>query len=64
MLFKSWQRPPLSSQKGHKCDSGFLEQYVYFILFAVPELELKAFTLSHSTSPIFVKGFSAPICWG
>jgi hypothetical protein len=26
--------------------------------FAVLGLELRAFTLSHSTSPIFVKGFS------
>jgi hypothetical protein len=28
------------------------------LLFAVLELELRAFTLIHSTSPIFVKGFS------
>jgi hypothetical protein len=26
--------------------------------FAVPGLELRAFTLSHSTNPTFVKGFS------
>jgi hypothetical protein len=29
-----------------------------FFFFAVLGLELRAFTLSHSTSPIFVKGFS------
>jgi hypothetical protein len=30
----------------------------FFFFFAVLGLELRAFTLSHSTSPIFVKGFS------
>jgi hypothetical protein len=34
---------------------GFL---LLLLLFAVLGLELGAFTLSHSTSPIFVKGFS------
>jgi hypothetical protein len=29
----------------------------FFLLFAVLGLELKAYTLSHSTSPFFVKGF-------
>jgi hypothetical protein len=29
-----------------------------FYLFVVLGLELRVFTLSHSTSPIFVKGFS------
>jgi hypothetical protein len=28
-----------------------------FFFFSVLGLELKAFTLSHSTSPIFMKGF-------
>jgi hypothetical protein len=28
-----------------------------FVCFAVLELELKAYTLSHSTSPFFVMGF-------
>jgi hypothetical protein len=30
---------------------------ITFFFFAVPRLELKAYTLSHSTSPVFVKGF-------
>jgi hypothetical protein len=30
----------------------------FFFFFVVLGLELRAFTLSHSTSPIFVKGFS------
>jgi hypothetical protein len=30
---------------------------LYFIFFAVLGLELRAFTLSHSTSPSFVMGF-------
>jgi hypothetical protein len=34
--------------------------YIY-IFFPVLGLELRAFTLSHSTSPIFVKGF---LRWG
>jgi hypothetical protein len=34
-----------------------LINYYYFFL-AVLGLELRGFTLSHSTSPIFVKGFS------
>jgi hypothetical protein len=29
----------------------------FFFFFAVLRLELRAYTLSHSTSPIFVKGF-------
>jgi hypothetical protein len=29
-----------------------------YLFFAVPGLELRAFTLSHSTCSIFVKGFS------
>jgi hypothetical protein len=29
-----------------------------FFFFSVLGLQLRAFTLSHSTSPIFVKGFS------
>jgi hypothetical protein len=32
--------------------------HTYFFFFVVLRLELRAFTLSHSTSPIFVKGFS------
>jgi hypothetical protein len=28
------------------------------LFFVVLEIELRAFTLNHSTSPIFVKGFS------
>jgi hypothetical protein len=32
--------------------------FVCFLFFAVLELELRAYTLSPSTSPIFVKGFS------
>jgi hypothetical protein len=35
--------------------TGF-KNYIY-IFFVVLGLELKAFTLSHSKSPIFVKGF-------
>jgi hypothetical protein len=31
---------------------------LFFLSSAVLGLELRAFTLSHSTSPIFVKGFS------
>jgi hypothetical protein len=31
---------------------------IFFFFFAVLGLELRAFTLSLSTSPIFVKGFS------
>jgi hypothetical protein len=31
---------------------------LFFFFLAVLGLELRAFTLSHSTSPIFVKGFS------
>jgi hypothetical protein len=31
---------------------------LFFFSFAVLGLELRAFTLSHSISPIFVKGFS------
>jgi hypothetical protein len=31
--------------------------FIYSFIFAVLGLELRAFTLSHSTSPIFVKGF-------
>jgi hypothetical protein len=30
----------------------------FFFFFAVLELELRDFTLSHSTSPIFLMGFS------
>jgi hypothetical protein len=30
----------------------------FFLYFLVLGLELRAYTLSHSTSPIFVKGFS------
>jgi hypothetical protein len=30
----------------------------YLFIFAVPGLELRAYTLSHSTSPTFVKGFT------
>jgi hypothetical protein len=30
----------------------------FFFFFSVLKLQLRAFTLSHSTSPIFVKGFS------
>jgi hypothetical protein len=30
----------------------------FFFFFAVLGLELRAFTLSHSTSPIFMQGFS------
>jgi hypothetical protein len=32
--------------------------FIYLFIFAVLGLELRAFTLSHSTSPIFVKFFS------
>jgi hypothetical protein len=35
-----------------------LDCFVLFC-FAVLGLEIRAFTVSHSTSPIFVKGFSA-----
>jgi hypothetical protein len=33
------------------------KSFFFFSFFAVLGLELRAFTLSHSTSPIFVKGF-------
>jgi hypothetical protein len=32
--------------------------FFFFFFFAVLGLELKTFTFSHSSSPIFVKGFS------
>jgi hypothetical protein len=39
----------------HQKDEHF---FLSFSFFAVLGLELRAFTLSHSTSPIFVMGFS------
>jgi hypothetical protein len=35
----------------------YSRSFLVFGFFLVVELELRAFTLSHSTSPIFVKGF-------
>jgi hypothetical protein len=35
-----------------------LFEHIILFFFLVLGLELRAFTLSHSTSPIFVKGFS------
>jgi hypothetical protein len=35
-----------------------LHTFFLLLFFAVLGLELRAYTLSHSTSPIFVKGFS------
>jgi hypothetical protein len=32
--------------------------FFLFFFFAIPVFELRVFTLSYSTSPIFVKGFS------
>jgi hypothetical protein len=36
----------------------FFVSFFLFVFFAVLGIELRAFNLSHSTSPIFVKGFS------
>jgi hypothetical protein len=35
----------------------FIFLLFFFFFFAVLGLEFRSFTLSHSTSPIFVKGF-------
>jgi hypothetical protein len=35
---------------------------IYLFIFAVVGLELRPFTLSHSTIPIFVKGFLIGFC--
>jgi hypothetical protein len=46
--------PEFKSQYHKKKISKRKNKYIYF---AVVELELRAYTCSHSTSPIFVKGF-------
>jgi hypothetical protein len=43
---------------GKKITAGQEFSSSFFFFFVVLGLELRAFTLSHSTSPIFVKGFS------
>jgi hypothetical protein len=45
----------VKSSKGSKEDLSWHEDFFFF--FAVLRLELGAFTLSHSTNPIFVKHF-------
>jgi hypothetical protein len=45
---------PLSSLD-YRCETPVPGTLAFF--FAVLRLELRAYTLSHSTSPIFVKGF-------
>jgi hypothetical protein len=43
---------------GHRDKSfQFLNLYVFFFFLTVLGLELRVFTLSHSTSPFFVMGF-------
>jgi hypothetical protein len=37
--------------------AAFMKNWVFVLFFAVLGLELRAFTLSHSSSPIFMKGF-------
>jgi hypothetical protein len=38
--------------------NGYVSTYIMFsIFFSVLRFELRAYTLSHSTSPFFVKGF-------
>jgi hypothetical protein len=45
-------------EKKNTCQFIPILDFFFSFFFAVLVLELKAFTLSHSTSPIFVKGFS------
>jgi hypothetical protein len=44
--------------EGVTCLEGDLLLLLLLLFFAVLVFELRAFTLSHSTIPIFVKGFS------
>jgi hypothetical protein len=44
------------------CEIRFFLFFVFFF-FVVLRLELRAFNLSHSTSPVFVKGFRDRVSW-
>jgi hypothetical protein len=44
--------------RGKKIKSFVVVVVLFCFIFSVLGLELRAFTLSHSTSPIFVNGFS------
>jgi hypothetical protein len=46
----------LMSSYDFRCEPPVLS-LTFFFFFAVLGLELRPFTLSHSTSPIFMKGF-------
>jgi hypothetical protein len=55
-----WNLSPLglSDKMSSELEVWVKLRFLFYFFFVVLGLELGAFTLNHSTSPIFVKGFS------